>query len=67
MDIAAAATAMSQSQLQSQVSTAVARKSLDAQQQQGQAALELLEAAANVQDATNASPRGVGAAIDIRA
>ena len=67
MDIAATASALSQSQLQSQVSTAVARKSLDAQQQQGQAALQLLEAAADIQANTNASPRGVGASVDIRA
>lgn len=70
MDIAAASTAISQSRVQSQVATAVARKSLDAQQQQGDAAIELLRAAASVQEAARgrgASPAGVGAAVDVRA
>ncbi len=60
--IAQYATTMSQAQLSQQVSTAVMRKSLDATKQQGQAAIALLEAAAQV--AKNVEP-GKGIALDV--
>lgn len=65
MDIAATATSLSQARLSTQIGLAVAKKSLDAARQQGQAAIELLQAAAGVQ-AGGASPKGVGARIDVR-
>lgn len=46
--IAAYATNLSHTQLKQQVGYAVARKSLDAAKQQGQAAIQLLESAAQV-------------------
>lgn len=45
---ASAATALSNAQAQNQVSVAVAGKQLDAVKQQGQAAVQLIEAAATV-------------------
>ena len=48
--IAAFASNLSSLQVQQQVGTAVARKSLDAMQAQGQAAVSLLEKAASLQD-----------------
>lgn len=64
MDIAALATSISQIETSNGISVAVARKTLDAQKQQGDAAIALLEAAK--QTAPGASPDGVGAAIDVR-
>lgn len=59
--IASYATALSQAQLGQQVSTAVLKKSLDATKQQGQAAIALLEAAAQV---ARPSEPGKGVALD---
>jgi hypothetical protein len=63
MNIAAAATELSQVQLQNNVAVTVARKTLDAQKAQGDAAIQLLQAAAQV---AGGSPDGVGAQIDVR-
>lgn len=59
----ASASAMQQARVAEQVSVAVARKSLDAAEQQGAAALALLDAAAQI-----SQPRepGKGAALDVR-
>ena len=51
MDVAAAST-IQQAELAGQISTAIARKSLDAAEQQGAAVLSLLEAAAELADAS---------------
>ena len=70
MDIAALATSLSQTQLQNNVGVAVARKTQDAQQQQGEAAVALIQAAVKVQEVANsqgASPRGIGEAVDVNA
>jgi hypothetical protein len=64
MDIAALATSIKQIETANSISVAVARKTLDAQKQQGDAAIALLEAAK--QTAPGANPDGVGAAIDVR-
>jgi hypothetical protein len=68
MDIAALATSMKQVELSNNISVAVARKSMDAMKQQGDAAVELLKAAAETAPGGSggASPDGVGAAIDVR-
>lgn len=47
--IASAASAIAQNKIETQISYAVAGKQLDAVEQQGQAAVELLEAAVEVQ------------------
>ena len=66
MSISAAdASALSQVRLASQVSTAVARKALDQQKQQGQAALDLLTAAAEI--ATGPVHPGKGQVLDVTA
>lgn len=62
--IASHATNMSHAQLKEQIGYAVARKSLDAAKQQGQAALTLLDAAAQV--GQQASEPGKGTQVDIR-
>ena len=64
MELAAYASGIKQLEVSNQISVAVARKTLDAQQQQGDAAIALLEAAK--QTAPGASPDGVGVAIDVR-
>lgn len=65
MSISAAdASALAQLQVASDVSTAVARKALDQQKQQGQAALDLLAAAAAI--ATGPVHPGKGAGLDVR-
>lgn len=64
MDIAALATSIKQIETANSISVAVARKTLDAQKQQGEAAIALLEAAK--QTVPGASPDGLGAAIDLR-
>lgn len=51
--------------LKSDVSVRVARKSLDVAKQHGQAAVELLQSAANV--AKGGSPEGVGERLDVLA
>lgn len=65
MDIAALATSIKQIETSNSISVAVARKTLDAQRQQGDAAIQLLEAAAQTGQ-SGASPDGLGAAIDVR-
>jgi len=49
-----------------QVSSAIAKKSLDAQKQQGAAVLQLLDAATNTQD-IGASNNGIGGTLDVTA
>ncbi|HMN39984.1 MAG TPA: YjfB family protein [Phycisphaerales bacterium] len=63
MDIAATATALSQVTLQNNVSVAVARKAMDAQKAAGDAAIQLLRAAAE-NAGPGPSPDGVGTRID---
>jgi len=46
--IAQAATAIQSNQVQNQVATAVAKKSLDATKQQGDAAVQLIQKAADI-------------------
>ena len=63
MDIPALATGLAQSSLSNNVSVAVARKSLDSQKQQGEAAVQLLEGAVKLAeqcsgDASGPSPSG---------
>lgn len=65
MDIASLATSISQQSLSNSVAVAVARKTLDAQKQQGEAAIELLEAARET--ASGASPDGVGGRVAVAA
>jgi hypothetical protein len=65
MDISALASNMAQMQTQSRISTAVAKKTLDSQKQQGEAAIKLLESAMDVGQAA-ARTTGVGAAVDVR-
>lgn len=62
MDIAAAASSVKQAQVGTQVAVAVARKTLDAQEQQGQAAIQLLEAAKQVASGPNA----FGGSVDVQ-
>jgi Putative motility protein len=62
MDVAAAS-AFKQGQIDQQVQIAVARKQLDAQKQQGQAALALLQSATG--STGGPSPDGVGARVDV--
>ncbi len=67
MDIASLASSISQIQISNSIAVAVAKKSLDAQKQQGDAAIKLLEQAARTAPgAGNASPDGMGAGIDVR-
>lgn len=47
--IVGAVSAMQQSRIESQIATAIASKQMDALEQQGQAAVELLEAAVAIQ------------------
>lgn len=66
MDIGALSTEISQTQLQNKVSVAVARKALDTQQLQGEAAIALLESATQLQ-AQVARDTGVGSVVDVAA
>ena len=61
----AAVSGFQQAQLASQVSTAVARKSLDAAKAQGEAAISMIQAAAEVQQHALAKVPGKGACIDV--
>lgn len=61
MDIAAVATSVKQAEIGNQVAVAVARKALDAQEQQGQAAIKLLESAREIQSGPNA----FGGSVDV--
>lgn len=61
MDIAAVATSVKQAEIGNQVAVAVARKALDAQEQEGQAAIQLLESAREVQSGPNA----FGGSVDV--
>ena len=65
MDIATYATGIKQAETSNQISIAVARKAIDAQKQEGEAAIQLLEAAAKT--APGASPDGLGAQVDVAA
>ena len=65
MDIAALAISIKQIETSNSISVAVARKTLDAQKQQGEAAIQLLEAAAQTGQG-GVSPDGLGAAVDVR-
>jgi hypothetical protein len=62
MDIAAVATGLSEARLGNQIAVEVAKKGMDAAKQEGEAAIQLLESAAEVA----ASPDGVGTRIDAR-
>lgn len=59
---AASLSQISQADVQNQVSIKVARKALDAQQQQGDAAVALIKAAAEV-----ARQTGAGGTLDVQA
>ena len=61
---AASATAFTQSQVASQIGTAVAVKVMDAQRQAGATALKLLESAVAPR-ASTAAVNGVGGAVDV--
>jgi len=61
----AAASAFQQAQVLQQVNVAVARKSLDAAEQQGQASLKLLEAAADLARQQPANPPTLGSLLDV--
>ena len=63
--IAAYASSLSHSQLQQEVGMRVAKKSLDAAKQQGQAAISLLQSAAQVQK--QAMEPGKGVHLDVTA
>ncbi|MGB1124319.1 MAG: hypothetical protein ACPG4Q_03855 [Phycisphaeraceae bacterium] len=68
MSDVAAFSAISQAQVQSEVAFAVARKSLDAAKAQGDAALSLLQAAADIQQNAQQQtqrPLGPGQTINI--
>lgn len=66
MDISAAGlSAMKQDQIREQAGTAVAKKAMDVQKQQGQAALSLLDAAAAT--AKPLTPAGVGERLSVLA
>lgn len=66
MDIAALATDMKQMELANQVGVAVARKGMDAAKQAGEAAIALIQSAAELQAASTADVDGRGAAVDVR-
>lgn len=70
MDIAALATSMTQMDTQNRISTAVARKTLDSQKQQGDAAVALIQAAMAVAPGSPGSlaavETGVGVRLDAR-
>lgn len=70
MSLEAAASALSQARLQTDVSFAVARKQLNAQRQQGDAVVALIQAAANVgksngSDALAVAATGKGGNLDV--
>jgi hypothetical protein len=65
MDIASTLLDAQQSQIGTQVAYAAAKKILDAQKQAGNAAIELLQAAAQTVP-TGPSPDGLGAAVDVQ-
>jgi hypothetical protein len=64
MDIASVAQSVKQAEIGNQVAVAVARKTLDAQEQQGQAAIQLLESAAKVQQ--QSGPNAFGGRLDVK-
>jgi hypothetical protein len=65
MDIASTLLDAQQSQIGTQVAYAAAKKILDAQKQAGNAAIELLQAAAQTVP-TGPSPDGLGASVDVQ-
>jgi RecA/RadA recombinase len=70
MDIAALATSLNQAEVSSKVATSVARKALDIQSEQGDAAVALLKAAAKIQQqasetATTAISNAFGGSLDV--
>lgn len=70
MDIAALATSLNQAEVSSKVATAVARKALDVQSEQGDAAVALLKAAAKIQQqatesASSAIANAFGGSLDV--
>jgi len=64
---AAQASSLSQVQTQFEVGMRVAKKAQDVSKQQGDAALSLLQAAANVQKQAVAQFTGIGSNIDVTA
>jgi len=71
MDLVSAATAMSQAKLDSQVQILVAKKMLEADQDNGNAAVNLIQAASNGADAAAnkmvAAITGLGNSLDVSA
>lgn len=69
MDIPALSSAISQTQLQQQASTATLKKSLSIEKQQGEAAVALIDSAIQVAQQSNAASasRNPGGTIDVRA
>lgn len=68
MDIATYATGIKQAELSNNISIAVAVKAKDAAKLQGEAAIQLLEAAAQTAPgAGGPSPDGLGGTVDVRA
>lgn len=72
MDIAALSTELSQAKLSQQVSVAVLKRGQDVAKQQGEAAVALLQSAAQMQKGLNqasgaaAAATGAGGTIDVR-
>jgi hypothetical protein len=69
MDLVNAVSGMQQAKVMGQVQIAVAKKVMDMQRMQGDAALELLEAASNTADKAGdslvAAATGLGASLDV--
>ena len=60
-----AAADLSEMNLKSAVSVSVARKSLDQAERQGEAAVQLIEAAASVAKGGSGNPPGIGGRLDV--
>ncbi|HEX8915417.1 MAG TPA: putative motility protein [Humisphaera sp.] len=69
MGLAAAFSSIQQGRVSDQIGVAVAKKAMDAQRQEGAAALQLLQAASQggPGDALAAQATGLGGQIDVRA
>jgi Fe-S cluster biogenesis protein NfuA len=65
MDIAGLSSAVSQAQLQQQVSTAVLKKGLSIAKEQGQAAVQLIENAAQISSSSAGGCQGCGGKLDV--
>ena len=68
MDVSAAGlSAMTQSATASEISMRVAKKALDASRAQGEAAISLLQSAANLQKEERTNATGPGGSLDVMA